>query len=161
VRPGEPKKRMKVLKMHLDFQNIQQIDIFKDLTPEELDQVLAIIHPARVFEGERLIREGDTAQMFYIIISGNYMISFKDGKAFTLHTKGDMIGWSSVASPFTYHESAVALTDGEVLTMPVEEFLHLMQEHSDLGSKITKKVTETVRQRITFIKGTQNDKDET
>ena len=149
-----------MLKMHLDLQNIQKIDIFKDLTPEEFDEVLPVIHPVRVLEGERLIREGDTAQTFFVIISGNYMIHFKDGRAFTLHNKGDMIGWSSVASPFTYHESAVALTDGEVLTMPVEEFLHLMQEHSDLGSKITKKVTEIVRQRIAFIKGTQSDKDE-
>ena len=145
--------------MHLDFQNIQEIDIFKNLTPEEIDEVLPILHPARVFEGERLIREGDTAQKFFIIVSGNYMIHFKDGRAFTLHKKGDMIGWSSVAGPFTYHESAVALTDGEVLAMPVEEFLHLMKGHSDLGNKITKKVTETVRQRIAFIKGTQNGND--
>lgn len=145
---------MKVLEMHLDLQNIQEIDVFKELTPDELDEVLPIIHPVRVLEGEQLIREGDTAQMFFIIISGDYMVHFKDGRAFTLHNKGDMIGWSSVASPFTYQESAVALTDGEALTIPLEEFLHLMQAHSDLGIKITKKVTEIVRQRIAFIKET-------
>ena len=139
--------------MHIDFQNIQEIDIFKDLSPEEFEKVLPIIHPVKIIEGERLIREGDTSQILYIIISGNYMIHFKDGRAFTLHNKGDMIGWTTVAGPFTYHESAVSLTDGEALTIPIEEFLHLMQGDSDLGSKITKKVTEVVRQRIAFIKG--------
>jgi CRP-like cAMP-binding protein len=138
--------------MHLDLQNIQEIGIFKDLTPDELDEVLPVIHPHRVLEGEQLIREGDTAQICFVIISGDYMIHFKDGRAFTLHSKGDMIGWSSVVSPFTYQESAVALNDGEVLTIPLEEFLHLMQAHSDLGLKITKKVSEIVRQRIAFIK---------
>ncbi len=137
--------------MHLDLQNIQEIDIFKDLSTEELDKVLPIIHPVKIFEGERLIREGDTSQMLYIIISGNYMIHFKDGRAFTLNQKGEMIGWSTIANPFTYHESAVALTDGEALTIPIEEFLDLMQGDSDLGSKITKKVTEIVRQRKAFI----------
>ncbi len=139
--------------MHIDFQNIQEINIFEDLSPEEIDKILPIIHPVKIFEGERLIRQGDTSQMFYIIISGNYMIHFKDGRAFTLHKKGDMIGWTTVAGPFTYHESAVALTDGEALTIPVEEFLHLMQGDSDLGNKITRKVTEIVRKRIAFVKG--------
>lgn len=143
--------------MHLDLQNIQEINLFKDLSHEELDKILPILHPVKVFEGERLIREGDTPQMFYIIISGNYMIYFKDGRAFTLHNKGAMLGWSTVAGPFTYHESVVALTDGEALTIPVEEFLELMQGDSDLGSKITKKVTEIVHQRIAFIKGTLED----
>ncbi len=138
--------------MHLDFQNIQEFDLFKDLSPEELDKVLPIIHPVKIIEGERLIREGDTSQMFYVIISGNYMIHFKDGRAFTLNKKGDVIGWSTIASPFTYQESAVALTDGEMLTIPIEEFLHLVQGDSNLGSKITKKVIEIVRQRIAFIK---------
>ena len=139
--------------MYLDFQNIQEIDLFKDLSPEEFEKIIPSIHPLKIFEGERLIREGDTPQMFYIIISGNYMIYFKDGRAFTLHNKGAMLGWSTVAGPFTYHESVVALTDGEVLTLPVEEFLHLMQGDSELGSKITKKVTEIVRQRKAFVKG--------
>ena len=88
--------------MHIDFQNIQDIDIFKDLTPEEFDKVLPIIHPVKILEGERLIREGDTSQIFYIIISGNYMIYFKDGRAFTLHKKGKMIGWSTIASNLRY-----------------------------------------------------------
>ena len=139
--------------MHLDLQNIQEINLFKDLSPGELDKILPIIHPVKIIEGERLIREGDTSQMCYVIISGTYMIHYKDGRAFTLNKKGDKIGWSTIVSPFTYQESAVALTDGEALTIPVEEFLELMQGDSDLGSKITKKVTEIVRQRIAFIKG--------
>ncbi len=81
------------------------------------------------------------------------------GADITLNKKGDMIGWSTIASPFTYHESAVALTDGEALTIPVEEFLELMQGDSDLGSKITKKVTEIIRQRIVFIKGPLEDEE--
>lgn len=145
--------------MHLDLQNIQEIDLFKDLSPDELEKIIPIIHPVRIFEGERLIREGDSSQTFYIIVSGNYLIHFKDGRAFTLRKKGDMIGWSTIASPFTYHESAVALTDGEALTIPVEEFLELMQGDSDLGSKITKKVTEIVRKRIAFIRGTVADEE--
>ncbi len=143
--------------MNIDLQNIHEIDIFKGLSPEELDKTLPILHPVKIFEGERFIREGDTSQMFYIIISGNYMIYFKDGRAFTLHNKGDMIGWATITSPFTYHESAVALTDGVALTIPVEEFFDLMQGNSELGSKITKKVTEIVRQRKAFVKGRIED----
>lgn len=145
--------------MHLDSQNIREMDLFRDLSPNELDKILPVVHPVKIFEGERLIREGDTSQTLYIIISGNYLVYFKDGRAFTLQKKGDMIGWSTIASPFTYHESAVALTDGEALIIPIEEFLYLMQLDSDLGNKITKRVTETVRQRKAFINETRTEKE--
>lgn len=145
--------------MHLDPQNIHEIDLFRELSSNELEKILPIIHPVKIIEGERLIREGSSSQLFYVIISGNYLIYFKDGRAFTLHDKGDMIGWSTIASPFTYHESAVALTDGEALMIPLEEFLYLVQSDSDLGSKITQKVLDTVRQRKAFVKNTLNDDD--
>jgi len=144
--------------MHLDLQNIQEINLFKDLSPEELDKILPTIRPVKIIEGEQLIREGDTSQIFYVIISGNYMIHFKDGRAFTLHSKGDIIGWSTITTAFTYQESAVAPSVGEALTIPLDEFLQLMQGDSDLGNKITKKVAEFVRQRRAFIKGTPLDK---
>lgn len=143
--------------MHLDLQNIKEIDLFKDLSPDEVEIILPLIHPVKIFEGERLIREEDTSQTFYIIISGNYLVYFKDGRAFTLHEKGDMIGWSTIASPFTYHESAVALTDGEALTIPVEDFLQLIQSNSELSGKITQKVTEIIRNRKAFIRNSQTD----
>ena len=145
--------------MYLDTQNIHEIDLFRDLTSNELDKILSFIHPVKIFEGERLIREGDTSQILYIIISGNYLVYFKDGRSFTLHNKGDMIGWSTIASPFRYHESAVALTDGEAITIPIEDFLYLMQSDSDLGNKITKKVTEAIRQRRAFVKKAQTEQE--
>ena len=85
--------------MHLDLQNIHEIDLFKELSSDEIDKILPIVHPVKIFEGERLIREGGSSQIFYVIVSGNYLIYFKDGRAFTLHNKGDMIGWSTIASP--------------------------------------------------------------
>ncbi len=140
--------------MHLDLQNIHEIDLFKDLSSNELDKILPHIHPVKIFEGERLIREGDISQILYIILSGHYLVYFKDGRAFTLHNKGDMIGWTTIASPFRYHESAVALTDGEAITIPIEDFFYLMQSDSDLGNKITRKATEAVRQRKAFVRET-------
>jgi CRP-like cAMP-binding protein len=144
--------------MHLDLQNIKELDIFKELSPDEVEMLLPVVHPVKIFEGERLIREGDVAQIFYIVISGNYLVYFKDGRAFTLNQKGDMIGWSTIASPFTYHESAVALTEGEALTIPLEDFLHLIQSNSNLSNKLTQKVVEIVRQRKAFMQNSHTDK---
>jgi CRP-like cAMP-binding protein len=118
--------------MHLDPQNIHEIDLFRDLSSDELDKILPVVHPVKIFEGERLIRAGDTSQTLYIIISGNDLVYYKD---------------------------AVALTDGEALIIPIEEFLYLMQLDSDLGNKITKRVTETVRQRKAFINETRTEKE--
>lgn len=143
--------------MHLDLQHITEIDIFRDLSSDEVESILPMIHPVKIFEGERLIREGDTSQIFYIVLSGNYLVYFKDGRAFTLNRKGDIIGWTTIASPFTYQESAVALTDGEALTIPVEEFLDLIQSNSKLSNKLTQKVMEIIRHRKAFIRNSIPD----
>jgi len=40
--------------MHLDLQNIHEIDLFNELSSDELDKILPIIHPVKIFEGELL-----------------------------------------------------------------------------------------------------------
>jgi CRP-like cAMP-binding protein len=119
---------------------LESIGIFSTLTQEELETVAPLIHPMKVMEGEILARRGDIARTFFIIVKGNFMIAFNDGKAITLHDKGDIMGWSTLVTPFEYRGTIVALTKGEVLTMPGQEFYRLLQSNSALGDKIMKEI---------------------
>jgi len=74
-----------------------------------------------------------------------------------LHNKGNIIGWSTVVTPFQYRGTAIALTDGLVLSMPGQEFLRLIQSDSTLGDKIMRKINKIVSERMPYTTGSWKD----
>ena len=139
--------------MSTDIQTLKSVDLFADLNFGELEQIVPLMHLMKVTEGEVLTRRGETARTFFIILSGNFMLSFKKERSFTLHNKGDIIGWSTVVTPFRYKGTATALTDGLVLFMPGQEFLDLIQSNSAIGDKIMRKINKIVSERMPYMTG--------
>ncbi len=139
--------------MSVSIETLQSMEIFADLEQEEIEQVLPIIHRMRVKEGEVLAKKGRTATNFYLNIDGNFMISFENRKALTLHEKGDIMGWSTLVTPFEYRGSVVALTDGEVLIISGEEFYRLLQADASIGGKIMRKINDIAASRTSLSEG--------
>lgn len=136
--------------MAADFQTLQTLELLKELTEDELETVAGMASLLRVQEGEVLTRRNDPAHTFYIVLSGNYMIYFKGGQAFTLHDRGDVIGMATVISPYYYRGTTVALTDGEVLSFAGGKFSELMQGNSVLGDKLMRKLAGVISHRTPF-----------
>ena len=139
--------------MSTDIQTLKSLDLFADLNFGELEQIAPLMHLMKVTEGEVLTRKGEPARTFFIILSGNFMLSFNEERSFTLHNKGNIIGLSTVVTPFRYTATAVALTDGLVLLMQGQEFLRLVQSNSALGDKIMRKINEIVSERMPYMTG--------
>ena len=131
---------------------LESLDLFATLNPEELEQIRALIQRQKVVESQVLVKKGDPAAFFFINLSGNFMISFDEGRAITLHHKGDIMGWSAVFTPFRYKGTIVALTDGEVLTIPGEDFLRLILSNAALSDKVMKKINQVAADRMSFVK---------
>ena len=143
--------------MSTDIQTLKSLDLFADLNFGELEKIASLMHMMKVTEGEILTRKGEPARTFFIVLSGNFMLSFKKERSFTLHNKGNVIGWSTVVTPFQYRGTAIALTDGLVLSMPGQEFLRLIQSDSALGDKIMRKINKIVSERMPYTTGTWKD----
>ncbi len=136
--------------MPTDIQTLKSLDLFEELTSEELTQIAPMIHPMKISEGELLTQRGEPATVFYVALKGNFIISFKDGQAFTLHNRGDIIGWSTIVTPFLYTGTAVALTDGEVLALNGDDFLQVIQGESSIGDKIMSKINPIIAERVPY-----------
>ncbi|WP_373501732.1 Crp/Fnr family transcriptional regulator [Desulfococcus sp.] len=136
--------------MAVDVKLLETIDLFEGLGNQDLDALAALLKPMRVKEGEVLMRMGDSAQNFYVILSGSFMIFFKDGKAFTLHEKGDVIGMSTMLEPFNYRGTTVALTDGEVLIVSGDPFNELIRGSARAGEVIMRRLNDVITQRMFF-----------
>ena len=119
---------------------IKTMELFSTFDPEEIEQIVELMQPVKVTEGECLIQIGQTANLFYINLNAHFMISFKDGRAFTLHKKGDIIGMATMLAPYQYKGAAVALTNGDVLSINGDDFLRLIQSNTNIGDKIMQKI---------------------
>jgi CRP-like cAMP-binding protein len=133
-----------------DTITLESIDLFDALKPEEREQMQSIARPVQVDEAEILTRIGAPALTFFIVLSGNFMIAFKRGRAITLHEKGKIMGWSAVFTPFRYKGTITALTEGEVLSIPGDKLLNLIQNAPALGNKIMKKINAIASERMFF-----------
>lgn len=136
--------------MSVGIDLLQSIEIFSPLTREELAQVNEIVHPMKVMEGETLAKKGQAASTFFINLSGSFIIDFENKKSLTLHDKGDIMGWSTLVTPFEYRGTIISLTDGEVLTISGKEFYRLLQGDSSLGGKIMKRINMVAASRTSF-----------
>jgi len=130
------------------------IPLFEDMDEETLHKISQLMHHTIIQEAEVLTQKGEGAHSFYIILSGNYMVSFDQGRAFTLHEKGQIIGWSSIVTPFKYTGTAVALTRGEALSMSSEDFRVLLQEDARISEKLMLKISAIISERMPYVTGT-------
>jgi CRP-like cAMP-binding protein len=129
---------------------LQGLALFSELNTEEKTAIAEIMQQTKVVEGEVLATRGQTAHTFFVILSGSFMVHFNKGRAFTLHKKGDIMGWSAVVTPFKYTGTMTALTDGEVLYASGESFMRLIQSNADLGDRLMKKINAVVAERKPF-----------
>ncbi len=136
--------------MPASLELLRSIELFSTFTQEELEKIAPLVNPMKVMEGEILARRGYRARTFFIVIKGNFMLSFENGKAITLHNKGDIMGWSTLVAPFQYRGTVIALTKGEVLTLPGQEFYLLLQSESVLSSKIMDEINSIIASRTPY-----------
>ena len=130
---------------------LRKYDIFLDLEPNELASLARIADVVHASEGERIITEGQPARTFYVMDQGNLMIAFKDGRALTLHGRGEVVGWSAIIHPTHYTGDVICLTDCSFISFPGSELLRLVQRDVAVGTKIMRMVSERVANRIPFL----------
>jgi CRP-like cAMP-binding protein len=136
--------------MATDVQVLQTLELFRELSGDELETIAELATPFRVREGEVLTRRNDPANTFYLVLSGNFMIYFRGGQAFTVHDAGEAIGMATLMAPHYYRGTTVALTDGEVLSIPGGKFQELVQGHSGLAEKLMRKLSGFISHRTPF-----------
>jgi len=130
---------------------LRKYDIFLDLEPSELAALARIADMVHAIEGETIIAQGQPARTFYVMDQGNLMVAFKDGRALTLHGRGEVVGWSAIIHPTHYTGDVICLTDCSFISFPGSELLRLIQSNSATGTKIMRAVSERVANRIPFL----------
>ena len=148
-----------------DLKNIlAEHPFFKGLNEEYFTLIVGCASNMRVDAGNMIHREGEEANHFYLIRSGKVTLQImtpNKGPVIieTLH-EGDILGWSWLVPPYTWHFDARALDltrmialDGKCLRNKCENDHHLGYELLKRFADIMMKQLESTRLQLLDVYG--------
>jgi CRP-like cAMP-binding protein len=101
--------------VHTLDQIVAESPIFAGLEPAQLELIAGCARNTGFARGERLFREGDPADTFYLVRRGRVALTIHAGARgeLTVETieRGDVVGWSWLFEPYRWHFDAVAVEE--------------------------------------------------
>ena len=133
-------------------QLIEKHPFFRDLAPRHV-AVLAEAAMLKEFKaGEEMFREGDPANRFYIILSGEVDLQSDrpDGEPVTIQRigAGDVLGWSWLFPPYYWHFAARPATDTQAIFFYGTWLRESCERDHDFGYAMLKRMSVIVVRRL-------------
>jgi CRP-like cAMP-binding protein len=116
--------------------NLKKIDLFKDLSDEELKELEHYITTVAFRKKEDIFTEGDAPEWFYIVSTGKVKVTkiSHEGKEIILEiiSPYDIFGGVAVLRNFPYPANAVAMEDSEILKISRKNLMRLVDRFPNL-----------------------------
>jgi CRP-like cAMP-binding protein len=126
--PSAPAETMK--------NDIKQIELFKNLTDDELEEMAPYVIKEAHKKKEAIFSEGESPEWFYIVLSGKVKITklSHEGKELILEiiSPHDIFGGVAVIRGFAYPANAIAMEDSEVLKLSRKNLMRLVDRFPNL-----------------------------
>jgi CRP/FNR family cyclic AMP-dependent transcriptional regulator len=120
------------------------LSFFKGLTPHQLKLLADSAMEERFQAGERIYREGDPANRFYVILEGKVAIETEAGGGAMIRVQtlgpGEDIGWSWLFAPYYLHFSARAVTPVKVIFFYGTRLREQCEADHHLGFELMKRI---------------------
>lgn len=130
---------------------IREIELFEGMDEAGIETELSkIMESFSVEEGQAIIHEGDPADYFYILQSGELEVSLA-GKGRGTHTAnrpGEAVGWSSLAGRETYSADVVSRKPSKLVRIHKEKFDVVMRTHPLFGLLFYKRLSRSIGERL-------------
>jgi putative peptide zinc metalloprotease protein len=129
---------------------LRGMPIFDELSSQDLDQLAAWLEPESVGAGEILFNEGDPGDKFYIVESGEVVISrMVDNQPVEISRRepGEYFGEIALLQDRPRTATITASVDTRLLSLKAEHFQELFSHFMQLGATISR----TGSRRLTFV----------
>ena len=132
---------------------LERIDIFKGLSPEELDPIAELCEPRKYKANEVIFAEKSKGKEMYIVTKGRVCIELGiKGKTdvATVHrvTEGEIFGELAIVSEGRRSGTARCDSDCEVLTINGDALLDLFNRYARIGYVVMMNLASLVAARL-------------
>ncbi|HRJ76537.1 MAG TPA: cyclic nucleotide-binding domain-containing protein, partial [Anaerolineales bacterium] len=134
---------------------IKETSLFKELSEEALTAVAAKASVQNYGKDEALMRKGDPADSFFVILKGSLKIVTTDSKGDEIIINkvdgGETIGELALIDQLPRSAGAIALEDVEALELTRDAFFELLDERFDVSLGILRGFSNRLRFSTTYI----------
>lgn len=124
-----------------------KVFFFRDLSADELLEIMAITRRERYLMGQRVFESGDPGDSLYIIRSGSMMVK-KGEMVLAVLGMGDTIGEMSFVDRGERSATVAAVEETELLKVSFESLERLFEKHPLMAVKIYKAMATVLSQRL-------------
>ena len=114
------------------------------LSPEQITTLAEYATATDFAAGQRIFREGDRANRFYLILEGSVVLEAalpSGGSRVIEHLgPGEVLGWSWMFPPFRWHFGARALLATQAIFVYGSWLLDCFESDKALGYELTKRI---------------------
>ena len=114
---------------------LRDVPIFRHLSKSELDRVAGWLQVFSIPEGDLVVREGASAQEFFLIEDGEAAV-LEDGERIAMLGPGDFFGEIGLIETGRRTASVVATTPMDVIVMYRDEFEQMKKELPTVADQI-------------------------
>jgi CRP-like cAMP-binding protein len=122
-----------------------------ELGEEHIGKLAEIAFKVRFKEDQLIFREFDPSSIFYLVLAGRVALEMAaPGRLVRVQTigEGEELGWSSLRSNVNKQFQARALGDVEAIGFDGARLMALLQEDTDLGFQLMRRLVDTVAERL-------------
>ncbi len=114
---------------------LQRIPMFRSCTEDELNRIADLASATNVPEGQEIIRQGDLADEFFVIVSGSADVT-RDGKSIASLGTGDYFGELALFDRALRNATVTATSPVELVLFSRGAFDELLDKVDSLRSAL-------------------------
>jgi len=128
---------------------LSEISIFSALSADELKEVETLTKSIPFQKKSSIFQEGDPSDWLFVVSNGKVKITklSADGKEIILEVikAGEVFGAVAVLNGFPYPANAVAMEDSEILKIPRNSLMRLLDRFPDMLYSIMQELGERIK----------------
>ncbi len=125
----------------------------KDLSENHLASLLGCARNVRFEDGDYLCREGEQADVFYLVREGEVSLEIRlpEKGGIRVDTLGadDILGWSWLIAPYVWHFDARTIGPVRALVLDAKCLRNKSEADHDLGYELLRRFAPLIEQRLT------------
>jgi CRP-like cAMP-binding protein len=126
------------------MQSIGNSSFFSSMTTDLMQDLLKLLHPKFIVQGESLFAAGDESHELYIVRSGSLTLTHTDGNA-RLAERGDLIGEVSFLAHQAHGTTAVAQNGpAELLVLHKAQYEQFTKLHPEFAATVRQLASERI-----------------
>ncbi len=141
----------------LTKEDLKHIVMIDHLTDEMQDRLSQIIDVLKFDKDEILFREGEPAERFYMLRSGNILLEQRISDKVTACVgsvkPGFSFGWSAMVDNGVYTTEAVSIEPSEIYSFKRDKINNLFEQDPEMGFRMYQRLLEIIKKRLDYRTG--------